>query len=752
MAGLRNSRPNSPAVYPYRQRTVDPKMSNPAVMSSRHSTLSLPSDRGTLSRSEHPLATASTSPTKDRVYSVQNYQDDVHSFEVSGPGPSQQTSKHATEAVDTTLEGSEAQHLQPHHSSHSLGRRTHSSKSLVSMQAIVAEESEDFAIVPSSPAFPRPAAPIQALPNDTAVLGEASRYDDLEEAVATSPEALRSSFQDSTAVPLARMSLSSLPQAPLAESPRTSKSSLHDSTGSAPHRTLESPLHEPLVAPTPHNPLDLIQPSLDQRLAESVERGIPVTSSPTPTAEVAVFQDPIPQAHSPLGSPSLSTFLHQQMGSPPPQLLQYSQPYPFTYPSPFMASPIFPPAFYSTQFTSSTEPFGQPGDIQRAGSASIEDERVRLLEKVSNVLPDLNRLLHYQESHGLLSKDKFVKAVESQHVEENARLRVELSACKEEYEKIIGQQASENLKLKRELAEQAENTTLTEDSPHALVNAKEELAALRLKCGTLTEEIEDGHSANRQSATQRKLLEAEIELLKDQLHDAGTKHERQQADLYQAHKLEIAARDEEHTRSHHEHKNSLQKIQLDLAGMITKHTQLKKDFDSARTTISELERSLIDKAQELEHTVRSNTVVLDDLRQDREEKKSQHQRVVVALSQELSHVVAKHEETQKLAEQQRLEIKRSNEREAKQQADLEKSQIQLDDLKRELEEERTARNNLKRELSIAQEAYESLKTAHEQIRKHHGELAEILLNLKNKQAEWQPETERMDRVLQIWGN
>src|ERR1700742_1504391 len=123
------------------------------------------------------------------------------------------------------------------------------------------------------------------------------------------------------------------------------------------------------------------------------------------------------------------------MGSPPPQPLQYQPPYPFTYPPPFMASPPFQPAFYPAAFMPPNGPFDHPGDVSRVGSAAAGDERARLLEKVSGVLPDLNRLLHYyEESQGLLSeKDNLVKLAENQHLEETARLRVELSARKEEY-------------------------------------------------------------------------------------------------------------------------------------------------------------------------------------------------------------------------------------------------------------------------------------------------------------------------------
>jgi chromosome segregation ATPase len=528
-----------------------------------------------------------------------------------------------------------------------------------------------------------------------------------------------------------------------------------------------------------------MQPRFDQHLAESVEGGVPVTASPAPAAEVMVLQDFIPPAQSPLASPPLSPYIHPPMGSPPPQPLQYAQPYPYQYPQPYMAN--FPSAFYPTPFTPPNAPFHYPGEILRAGSAGAEDERARLLEKVSNVLPDIDRLLHvYQESQGLLSeKDNLVKQAEAQHLEETAKMRIELSACKEEYEKIMGEQAGENLRLKGEIAEQREKIKLLQDERHEVTHAHEGLTELKIKCEKLAEEVDIGRSVNEKLLTEKKSrddelqqlknqiqkeqaqhehhqaekrkLEEALQTLKDQLHDERTRHEREQIEWREAHEKETARREEEHARSLHEHKVGLSKIQLDLAGMITKHTQQKKELDLARATIAEHERSLTEKAKELADTRRLHEAQLENSRRDGEQRAQQYRQEVNKWSKELSQSIAEHEEEiskvrdacKKELEQMRKfaagrlldSTTKHEQREAELREELTALRAQVEKLEGDLQAKCL-------ELTNAGKDHEKLQANHELTDKHYAQLAETMLNLRNKQAEWQRESERMDQILQ----
>ena len=619
------------------------------------------------------------------------------------------------------------------------------------MQPTVVEESED--VSPSQIAPGSVGAPMSTpVPTSFATpLKRPSKSSLHEEPVHLSPS----------------MSKVSLHEEAVFVSPRTSKSSLHDTTVIPQARTSVSSLHEPLLAPTPQGPVTFMPPSLDQRLAETAQKDIPITSSPVPAAEVSFPQELMPPSRSPLGSPPLSPFLHQQMGSPLPQFVSYPQHYPFQYPQPFMASPHFPPAFYPTPFTSPAAPF--PHSEDRAGSVGPEDERTRLLEKVSSVLPDINRLLHYyQESQGLLSeKDSLVKHVESQHMEEVARLRIELSVCKEEYEKIIGEQATENVKLKGELTELVEKIFLLEGSSHALTETHEEVNHLRLRSEAMARENDIGRSVNEQLATEKKTLEEELRKMKDQLLNERKDHEQARVALAQAHDKQVIAKEEEHAKLLSENKHGLSKMQIDLANLITKHTQQKKDLDFARATVSEHERLLTDKAKELADALRLHESELEKSHTAAEQRAEEHKREITMWSQDLSQSIARHEEeisqaraahqseieeAQKAAEGHLSQARREHEqREAELQGTSNALRAELEVVRSNLEKERSAHHDAKTELASTKEDQDALKSKHEMASNHHAELAETMLSLRDKQAEWQRESERMDRILHNLG-
>ncbi|OCT54103.1 hypothetical protein CLCR_00162 [Cladophialophora carrionii] len=777
-------------------------MSDPTVTPSRQSAISLKSDRHIPPPLQAGASSTPVSPTKPRAYTVH----DVHQFEVHergrrSPSPSKLWKHATTEAANKLKESPAVLPVQPPQSPHGLGWRTLSSRSLASMQPTVAEESEESAVPQVASPSPKQSistpVPTTMATNSPRMSGSFSHEED----VAPSPRTSKSSLQDTAPALGPRTSASSLHeplfganlQGPAAlvqqeattAHPGTPGSLVHDGAAVPVVQMSRSPVCEPLVAPTPHGPVAFMQPRYHQHLADSVEAGVPVTSSPAPAAEMMVLQDFIPPAQSPLASPPSSPYIHQPMGSPPPQPLQYAHPYPYHHPQHFMAN--FPPAFYPTPFTPPTASFHYPGEIPRAGSAGAEDERAKLLEKVSNVLPDIDRLLHvYQESQGLLSeKENLVKQAEAQHLEETAKLRFELSACKEEYEKIIGEQASENLRLKDEVAAQREKIKLLQNESHAVMDAHEGLTDLRVQCEKLTEKVESCRAFNDKLAKEKKSVDVELEQLKrqleeeqnqhehyqaekkkleeqldtvkDQLHDERTRHERVQCELRQAHEKEMARREEEHVRSLHEHKVGLSKIQLDLAGMITKHTQQKRELDLARATIAEHEQSLTEKAQELAETGRLQQAQLEHSRKNIEEHAQRHRQEIAKLSEELSQSTAKHqEEISKLQDASKKDLEQVRKLAAGRLMETTKKHQQRE---AELcEEVATFRARVERlegdlrakclELANARKDHERLQGNYKLTDKHHAQLAETMLNLRNKQAEWQRETERMNQILQ----
>jgi hypothetical protein len=583
----------------------------------------------------------------------------------------------------------------------------------------------------------------------------------LDETVNMSPRTSKSSFYDTPAMPLPRNSLSSLLEG-AATSPKVSRSSLHDVPGSFLPEASSSALNEPLIAPTPQGTATFMQSGHEDALRGPSEAEMAVSSKPVERADVPMHHAIMHHPQSPLASPPLSPFLNAPVGpigSPSPLPQHYAQPYPFQYPNPFMGppqmvTPQLPPTFYPPPFMSPAMGYSHPGEIARVGSAGAEDERSRLLEKVSNALPDLNRLLHYyQESQGLLSeKEDLVKRNENQHVEETARLRIELSACREEYEKLIGEQASENLRLKTELSEQAERLVLLENQSDPTSQPGDGVRELRNECEVLSKAVDTARAETASLAEEKNLLENELQILRVQLHDERARHERFLAESRHAHDKDMAAKEEQHARVLHEHKMGISKIQLDLAGMITKHSQQKKDLDSARASISEQESLVAERAKELEDVKRAYEDELRKARDALDQQIERHKQESAHWSQELSQISARHEEEiGRLRDAQRREIESAQHASQQQSSELQKQRLQAEDLRRELQDERHTLKSLQVELAKVQESQRTLQQRDEQSANHHADLVKAMGLLRSKQAEWQRESERMDRILQSLG-
>ncbi|KIW23255.1 uncharacterized protein PV07_11467 [Cladophialophora immunda] len=734
----RNSRSNSPAIYFHRQRTLDSKWSDPLVASSRHSTVSLRSDKSISSRMEDDAVRTPISPTKAKPHIIQETHDGsdtsiAHARPLSPTKPPMTAVPEAGELVGSFTRNTEfLQTLQ------GLGPKSQSTRSLASMQPTVSEEPQDIIPPPNTSSSPN--------------MSMSSPYPI--DVVEPSTKGSKSSLREDTAL----------------ASPRTSKSSLHETTTAPMGITPVSYPHDPLVAPTPQGPVVFIQPAFGHHLAESAEGDMPFVPSPTLTAEGTYPHAYPAHGRSPLASPPLSPFLQHPAGSPPPQGVPFPPPFPYPYPHPLIANPNLQLAFYPPPFTSPPVPFLHPDTMSRSGSAGPDDERTKLLEKVSSVLPDINRLLHYyQESQGLLSeKDLLVKQAESQHNEEIAKLRIELSASKEEYERIIGEQARENLKLKSEITEQAERILLLEASSQELARANEENTNLTRKCESLENEVENSRALNEHLTAEKVDLEDRLEALKEQLDDERTQYERSQADLTQAHERQTAEREDVHAKLLNEHKAGLSKLQLDLAGMITKHSQQRRDLESARAIISEHEHSLAVKSKELADSSQFHRNEMEVRSKAAQEMAEQHKQEIAALSQKLAQAMGKHKDEitamreghqkeigqlRKAAEGRLSEtITKHKQREAQLQGEVNTFRSTVDELKEDLEQERNANDSLRTELATAQQAQQVLQTTHEMTSQHHAELAESMISLRDKQAQWQRESERMERILRSLGH
>ena len=707
----RNSRPSSPAVHNHRQRPLDLRSSDPGVntggqspdLRSRTKTHSIPP----VSSSEKDLIP----PSPGLAYSVRS----------SEPNTSDRSNVLGGAKLDAYARHQESLNNSPG----GLTRNTRSFKSLASMQPTVTEEAEDRADeMPVPTAQPSGSSPT-VLPQTT---------------LSKAPDMLPHD------VPMPMSPVTPRPSPPVLASndPRASESSLDELL---------------LAAPSPKAPI----PFISQPVISSNDEGAPVTivQSPGPGLENSQIIEQVPfHAHTPLASPPQSPMLHHYMGSPPLQPVPYMHPFP--YPPPPMPNVTYSPGFYPAQFAPAPLPNFQHEMIPRSGSAGAEDERTRLLEKVSSVLPDINRLIHhYQETQGLLSeKENLVKQAETHHVEEITKLQVELTVTKEEFEKIIGELATENVRLRGELNEQAERLSRVEETKSSSAEIRNELEELKLKYKELEAEHGQAKSAVGQLTTEKERLKAETEKYQKELQES-------RLELEESCQRQIRANEEAHTKASAEQKTSLSKIQLDLAGMITKHTVQKKELDSVRSLLSEKEHALALRDKELEKILQSHNEELESRNHEDREKDTRHKQEIALWSQKMAEGVVRREEMiQKVRtslESQMVKEKEAAERriaaltekfanqEKKLTTSLETAKFENEGLKNDITNERGAHDSLKKQHSEEKEAHKALQSQHNAAKKHHVQLTDAMLLLKNKQAEWHRESEKMDRILQSLG-
>jgi len=446
---------------------------------------------------------------------------------------------------------------------------------------------------------------------------------------------------------------------------------------------------------------------------------------------------PAPAPRTPTKSRPPSPIIHQYGPSHQDQF-QYA----YGYPAPIMSGPPLQTGLYPTPFTSPIAPSVQSHANVRTSTPSSDDDPYKLLEKVTSALPDINRLLHYyQESQRLLSaKDVFLKQEEARHADEVTNLQIELHATKEEYEKFIGELASDNVKLKSEVDEQiASLAVITRERDEA----REALDEWQSKYKELSDSADAMRLLKDQLLSEKTELEKELDDVKKQGVDEREAHARTLAELEVVHKNAL----EEHATLATELKTNLSKLQLDLANLLTKHAQQKKDLDTARSEASEHERLLGAKSKELDDVRESH-------QQEMADTATQHKLALEARLKELADAEVKHQEAMSALtsahEQEQNEASRAaaartaalvEEHRQREQS----QQNEIDSLKAEVEAGQ-------HEMSREKEQHEALKVEHDRTIGTHAELAQTLTSLKSMHAEWQKESEKMDRILQSLGH
>jgi hypothetical protein len=417
-------------------------------------------------------------------------------------------------------------------------------------------------------------------------------------------------------------------------------------------------------------------------------------------------------------SPSISPRMHYQPLAPidygpnmSPPLPQYSYPYPSNMPMMPSSGPFYTNQYYNPAFPPPMEQ-RQPYDVNGGGASArsgSEDDRELLLQKVSDVLPDLHRLLNeYKESRGLLSaKDMLVQQAEKEHEEKLTRLRIELDANKKEYEKVIQSVVGERGKLEREAVVLRQQVADLQALAGEHEKLKTEVLSLQDSHKNLETGIENLRTTNEELLSSKAAQEREIQNVREA-------HSQQITELQKQHEDHLAAKEREHQQALSEQKSILSKTQLDLAGLISKHANLKNELENSRNLQNDHKSQLDAKAKELDETHARHAEEINAVKKSQEED---HSRSLGALEAKNAKIVEDH-----------------NRKEQKWMQELEILRTQMQTNNEDLEKER--------------KEHQALKATRKKEQDRASELARGIANWKAKHAELQTEHENVDRLLQ----
>ncbi len=467
---------------------------------------------------------------------------------------------------------------------------------------------------------------------------------------------------------------------------------------------------------------------------------VPSNRTPPEVSSVKIFEvgekqpstilDPPPPPETGMQSPK---YYPPSITSPilsPPQSPQTEQrpryegqpaPYPYSY----QPNPNMPGGLYAGTFSSASP------ELPRPPSVVNKEDHQQILEKVTNVLPDINKLLaHYQETRGQLSaKDMMVRQTELMRAEETAQLRLELDAKREEYDKLIERLVGENYRYKLEVEEKNASIVAHEDAAKEYKTLMEEFEAMKAR------HDEAISAADAARLAKDDLLAGKIEL--ESINAA--KHEQHKLDM-EALKLEhmrhLETKEADHHTAASEHKSALSNVQLELANLITKHSTVKKDFEASRSATMALEKKLEGTTKNHEAALAAHVVELQTKANEAAAVQVQHRQQMESHLEPLTS--SRQQEIQALQEVHDQKLK----------------DMMLDhesDAARLTDEHTTQVMAIRRELEDQKNAFGKLQAQHKEVGTKHNLLAAAMVSWKRKHEDWQAENDKLSDLMETLG-
>lgn len=402
--------------------------------------------------------------------------------------------------------------------------------------------------------------------------------------------------------------------------------------------------------------------------------------------------------------------------SPPhsPRLTQqatvYSQPpipYPYGYPPQVGHGPPVPNSYYPSadpHFMPSPPPTQQ--EFGRAITGEHPDEHQRDWHKVTSVLPELNRLLsHFEEQKGQSTKDSFARQLDSKRTQEMAKMRLELDANKQEYEKVIQKLVSESFRYKADIREKdeklikfqatvdelkgqqsdyqavkakhgdstAQNDKLRKEH-ESLVSKHEKMAAelqatkkahdalqkkheedsndvrhYKNECANWKKKYQEAAAASDQARLAKEdlvsvkmRLEDNLEELRRKHHGREEKHQAEVKGVRKEYEAALEAKDKEKHDAVSEQRSLMGGLQVEFAALIDRHSRSKKDLEAARSTTANVEKKLEAAKKDHEAQTIQHRQVMEGMSRDMEAQTARHKQEMDTKSKALDEQAVSH--------------------------------------------------------------------------------------------------------------
>jgi superfamily I DNA and/or RNA helicase len=269
------------------------------------------------------------------------------------------------------------------------------------------------------------------------------------------------------------------------------------------------------------------------------------------------------------------------------------------------------------------------------------------------------------------------------------------------------------------------------------------------------------------------------------LFDQEASHKALVTAVYEVHEKELTGKEQLHAKTAGDQKASLSKLQRDMANMISRHAVQKKELDSSRASVVQLEQTLAKTREELQASTQAQQQQLEIHKVEDQNRTEQQKQLMETQQAEMEKMAAQYkretddqlEQIATLRAQHEKEIqqlqasheegfqKRKDEIELRattlagehdrkltdMEAVLLSTKGELEALAARFAEEQDAHAVLKSEHAKAQEQQDKSRSQFVKATEHYTELAEVMLNLRSRQAEWQQESDRMSRILESLG-